>query len=88
MYAYKAMEEFKDLEDKHPFLEPTIQFLKQEKEDQVRSWGTSVLELIGGKEAYESLDQMLKKEKTMDEKRKYKHTRFFALKAIANRSLR
>ncbi len=84
IYGYKAMDEFKDLEDKHSFLEPTILFVKQEKEDRVRAWGTSVLEIIGGKEVYEFLAQMLKTEKTRDEKRKYIFTRFFALKAIAN----
>jgi hypothetical protein len=75
------MESFKAVEDKSAFLEPTVQFLKEEEEDQIRAWGTSVLELIGGERAFSFLVEMLGTEKTM---RKYLYTRFFALKACAN----
>jgi HEAT repeat protein len=77
----RAIESFKAVEDKSAFLEPTIQFLKEEEEDQIRTWGTSVLELIGGERAFSSLVDMLRTEKTM---REYLYTRFWALKACAN----
>jgi hypothetical protein len=84
-YAYKAIDQFQHLEgNRMLFLEPTIQFLKEEQEDRIRSWGTSVLEIIGGEKAFSFLVEILETEKTKREKRAYLHTRFFALKAIAN----
>lgn len=84
IYGYKAMDKFKALENKVSYLEPAIQFVGQEKDDRVRSWGISVLEVIGGREAYDVLVQLLKAVKNKNEKRKYVYSRFFALKAIAN----
>jgi HEAT repeat protein len=85
MYSYKAFERFKnelgtDSIDPSVFIEPTIQFVENEKNDNSRSWGTSVLELLGGERAFEFLVQMIKKEK--EQGKRYIHTRFFALKAI------
>ena len=84
-YAYKAIDQFQHLENNRMlFLEPTIQFLKEEQKDRIRAWGTSVLEIIGGEKAFNFLVEILETEKTKREKRAYLHTRFFALKAIAN----
>ena len=87
VYGYKALNELRAEKDKSIFLEPTIKFVKQEDQDQIRSWGTSVLELIAGKEgeaAFEFLIGLLKTEKTKERKAKYHYTRFFALRAISN----
>src|SRR5215210_2562160 len=68
IYGYKALEQFQHLEDNRMhFLEPTIQFLKQEQDDNIRSWGTSVLGFIGGEKAFNFLVKILETEKTKDE---------------------
>jgi hypothetical protein len=84
VHGYKALDIFKNLEDRDSFLEPTFDFVDREKnDDRVRSWGMSMLENIGGNRALRFIVEMFRKEKTRDEKRKYILTCFFALKAIA-----
>ena len=80
----KAIGNFVALEDKSSFLEPTMQFLAKEERDAVRSWGTNVLELIGGDKSFRVLADLLRKEKTKEAKRGYRYTRFFTLRAVAH----
>lgn len=93
-FGKRALKSFIAQKDKSAFLEPTIQFLKKQKEDDVRSWGTSVLELIGGGKAFKALIDLLKeadseeikreygREYRQNYRRKYRFTRFFALRAV------
>ena len=79
----KVLDDFRTLEakDKLTFLEPTIEFLDSEEQDLVRSWGTSILEIIGGEVAFRSLAGLFKEADTEYIKQKYVRTRFFGLKA-------
>jgi HEAT repeat protein len=71
----QAIEDFNKVSNKKAFLRPTIQFLKEEKEDTVRAWGTSVLALIGGEQAFKYLFDLLNQQTRSE----YLYTRFFAL---------
>ena len=73
---------FKAIQDKSAFLEPAIQFLEMEQEDRVRSWSTNILEAIGGDRAFEALKGALKEKETLETKRQYLYTRFFALRGL------
>jgi HEAT repeat protein len=75
----QAIEDFSKVSDKKAFLRPTIQFLKEEKEDTVRSWGTSVLALIGGEQVSDYLVDLLDSKKVQHTESDYLYTRFFAL---------
>jgi hypothetical protein len=81
-----ALEEFRAVKNQSAFLEPTIQFLNSEERDRVKSWGTNILEIIGGDQAYEALMALFDKKDTKVIKRTYLHTRFFALRGIVNLS--
>ncbi|MDH4239739.1 MAG: hypothetical protein OEW48_09265, partial [Phycisphaerae bacterium] len=63
------------------FLQPIIDFLKSEEHDNIRGWGTSVLESIGNAKAFEYLNTLLTSADD-DQKKRYPWTRFFALRAI------
>lgn len=80
----QAVKDFSEVKDKTIFLEPAMHFISKQVEDEVRSWGTNVLEIIGGKDAFKFLIDLLKKETSRELKRNYLFTRFFALRAIQN----
>lgn len=82
-YGYLAIKEFKTLKDKSTFIQPAMDFIQQEDQDEIRSWGTTILEVAGGHEAFRFLVDVIKIH-TNGNKRKYRNTRFFALKGIAN----
>jgi HEAT repeat protein len=82
-YGYTAIEEFKALKDKSTFIRPAMEFIQQEDQDGIRSWGTTILEITGGQEALRFLIDVIKIH-TNGNKKKYINTRFFALKGIAN----
>lgn len=82
-YGYRAIKEFKTLKDKSTFIQPAMDFIQQEDQDDIRSWGTTILEIAGGHEAFRFLVDVIKIH-TNGNKRKYLNTRFFALKGIAN----
>jgi HEAT repeat protein len=77
-----ALGQFSLVKDKSIFLDPTIRFISTEPEDQVTSWGTNILEMIGGDKAFNSIIDILKNTNSSRiEKRKFIFTRFFALRA-------
>lgn len=82
-FGRRALNNFSALKDKETFLEPIIKFLSQEEQDQVRSWGTNVLEMIRGDRAFSFLIDLLREADSKEIKRNYRYTRFFALRAIA-----
>ena len=68
---------------KAAFVQPAIAFLEKEDRDEVRSWATNVLELAGGgEEAQKALLFQLDERDPKEMKRTYRHTRFFALRAL------
>ena len=75
----QAIEDFSKLPNKKVFLKPTIQFLNEEREDTIRSWGTSVLALIGEEQAVDYLIDLLDSKKAPQTRNNYLYTRFFAL---------
>lgn len=75
----QAIEDFSKVSNKKAFLKPTIQFLREEKEDTVRAWGTSVLALIGGEQAFKNLFDLLNSKENQQTQSEYLYTRFFAL---------
>jgi len=79
-YCKELVQYFSLITDKHAFFHPAIQFIKEEPEDRVRCWGIDILELIGGDEAFDFLYDLLDKE-DKDTKKKYRNTRFFALRS-------
>jgi HEAT repeat protein len=79
----KALRAFEEVPDKSRFLQPAVQFLHQEENDQIRSWGTNVLEHVGGKRAFEALLDLFRSETTSELRSRYRYTRFFALRALA-----
>lgn len=83
-YKKQAVKDFNEIKDKSIFLGPAMHFISKQKEDEVRSWGTNILEIIGGKDAFKFLIDLLKEETSRELKRNYLFTRFFALRAIQN----
>jgi len=81
-FGYQTLEEFKQVENKKLFLDPTINFLETEKRDNVRSWATNLLAMIGGDKAIAALEKLLSEADTQETKREYRWTRFFALNAL------
>ncbi len=78
----RLLEAFKKIPDSKPFLDPAIRYLETESEDGARAWGTNLLEIIGGDRAFEFLITLLEGSDKKEVKRKYRYTRFFALRAI------
>lgn len=78
-----AIRKFRELDKKkqQTFLKPTIEFLSTESEDMVRSWGTSILQIIDGEEAFQFLVDLLQNADS-EQKQNDRYTRFFALRAI------
>ena len=89
-FAGMIFNKFIRFSDKATFFKPTIQFMKEAmtedvRSDDIRAWGPSVLECMEGKEAEEAfrfLVDLLKNEKTPEQKRTYRYTRFYAVRAI------
>lgn len=80
----QAVKDFNGIKDKSIFLGPAMHFISKQKEDEVRSWGANILEIIGEKDAFKFLIDLLKEETSRELKRNYLFTRFFALRAIQN----
>ncbi|MGD8719402.1 MAG: HEAT repeat domain-containing protein [Candidatus Zixiibacteriota bacterium] len=78
-----ALQEFEKLppQERQEYFNPTIEFLKTETNDRVRSWGTSVLRIIGGEKAFMFLADLLRRADA-EEKKRYPRTRLFALKTL------
>jgi HEAT repeat protein len=79
--GYQVINAFRNLslKEKGTYLDRMVQFLEHEEKDRVRSWGTNILELIGGDKAFESVLGVFKETDTRDIKRRYPYTRGFAL---------
>jgi hypothetical protein len=79
-----ALRKFERLNKKkqRSFINYTMEFLNTETEDSFRSWGTSVLGIIGGSKIFKYLVDLLQKAGE-GPKRKYPLTRFYALRALA-----
>jgi HEAT repeat protein len=75
----QSLEDFRKISNKKMFLKPTLQFLKEEKQDTIRSWGASVLAQIGGEQAFDYLMDLLEPKKAPQPASDYVYTRFFAL---------
>lgn len=76
----------KPQDEKSTFIDPAIKFIIEEQEDNVRSWVTNILELAGGEKSFNTLVDILEREKSFELKRKFLYTRFFSLRAIRNLS--
>ena len=78
-----ALEIFKKTENKGKFLTPTIEFINEEPNDKVINWGSNVLIIIGGDEAFQALQKLLDRTSHSDEDKKtYVFTRYYAVKAL------
>jgi HEAT repeat protein len=78
----KALNQLEQVQDKHVFLAPVLAFLSEE-DDYVRCFATSALAVIGGKRAFEALLGIFDSPTTEEDKRRYRYTRFFALRGLA-----
>ncbi|MCX6673105.1 MAG: HEAT repeat domain-containing protein [Methanothrix sp.] len=92
----EALKRFDKVRDKSIFLDPTIKFISDESEDEIRGWATTILRMIGedlpkwkddakraeaAQKAFQSIIELLKRTSSKEEKKRYSDTRFFALKA-------
>jgi hypothetical protein len=97
--AKKALEQFDkfDDENKKIFLDPTIEFIIAELEDEnltenkkaaedkdeLIGWHVNILYMIGGEKSFQSLLKILNiTSRSADEKEKYRYTRFRSLRAL------
>ena len=78
--GYKAIDQLDKVENKTAYYQPTVEFLNTERIDNVRAWGTTVLERMTGKEAQQAFDVLAK---LIDEQGDYPYTKFFALRALS-----
>jgi hypothetical protein len=86
----KAYERYKSVENKSTFLEPIINFVKdakfeEERTDAIRSWGTTFLGFMSGKDAevaMQFLIRLLKEESSPELAREFYWTRFYALRSL------
>ena len=74
--------EFQSLRDKRRFLDPAIAFLAEERDDPKRAWATSVLGEVGGARAFDTLTTLLETDQDPTQRRRFRYTRLFALRAI------
>jgi HEAT repeat protein len=81
-YGHESLELFRKIQNKEPFLEPSIKFIEVEVRDPVRSWGTNILAMIGGDRAFLTLEGLLSEDDPEEAKRTYLWTRYFALKNL------
>jgi HEAT repeat protein len=81
-YGPEALKLFHDVENKDIFFEPTVNFLETEERDNVRSWGTNILGMMGGDRAFLALEKLLDEDDPKEIKRTYHWTRFFALENL------
>ncbi len=88
-FGMKALDEFKKLssEDRLAFLEPTKQFVHTESVDLIRSWGITLLGLIGGEDAFQFLADFLQGATTR-QKQTNRYSRFYALVGIERNTKR
>jgi HEAT repeat protein len=82
--GHEAMDRFLALPDKRRFLKPTLEYLATERNDGARAWAAGVLAALGGDEAFDALEQFLRRGAGTRQSRRQHHryTRFFSLKAI------
>lgn len=87
----EAYRQYEDVQDKSKFLEPIIEFVKEEAEfgddraDDIRCWGTAALGWMKGNEvekATKFLHKLLKEESTQKIARRFYWTRFNALRSL------
>ena len=81
--SQEAMRAFKSVANKQRYLGPALEFFQNEEVDQVRSWGASVLEVVGGRKAFAGLLAIFAEDDPSELRHEYRYSRFFALAGLA-----
>ncbi len=82
--GHGALEEFARLElaERKRYVDTTIAFLAEERDDAIRGWGPSLLKQVGGESAFQALLSIFANETSDEARTGYPYTRAFALYAL------